>query len=191
MYVSKSKIYIRCMVSLRCKLFVADELKKLSIPYLAINLGEVILERHITEEENEKLNLGLKKRGLELMDTKKSILIEKIKNVVVEMVHYSDELPKVNFSEFVSEKLKHNYTYLANLFSETEGITIEHFIINHKIERVKELIIYDELNLSEIAWKMHYSSVAHLSNQFKRVTGLTPTFFKSLKHKKREMLEEV
>lgn len=179
------------MVSLRCKLFVADELKKLSIPYLAINLGEVILERHITEEENEKLNLGLKKRGLELMDTKKSRLIEKIKNVVVEMVHYSDELPKVNFSEFLSEKLKHNYTYLANLFSETQGITIEHFIINHKIERVKELIIYDELNLSEIAWKMHYSSVAHLSNQFKRVTGLTPTFFKSLKHKKREMLEEV
>ena len=116
---------------------------------------------------------------------KKSVLIEKIKDVVIEMVHYEDELPKVNFSDYLTEKLGYNYTYLANLFSETEGTTIEHFIIIHKIERVKELIIYDELNLTEIAWKLHYSSVSHLSNQFKKITGLTPSFFKSLKNKKR------
>ena len=125
------------------------------------------------------------------MDDKKSVLIEKIKDVVIEMVHYEDELPKVNFSDYLAEKLGYNYTYLANLFSETEGTTIEHFIIIHKIERVKELIIYDELNLTEIAWKLHYSSVAHLSNQFKKITGLTPSFFKSLKNKKRNNLENL
>jgi AraC-like DNA-binding protein len=107
------------------------------------------------------------------------------------MIHYTDELPKVNFSQYLSEKLNHDYTYLANLFSETEGITIEHYLILHKIERVKELIIYDELNLSEIAWKLHYSSVAHLSSQFKKITGLTPSFFKSLKDKRRNALENV
>ncbi|MBL7930231.1 MAG: helix-turn-helix transcriptional regulator [Bacteroidia bacterium] len=179
------------MVSMRCKLFVADVLEMLSIPYLAINLGEVILARKLAKQESEKLNLELKRRGLELMDKKKSILIEKIKTVVIEMVHYSDDPPKVNFSDYLSEKIKLNYAYLANLFSETEGITIEHFIILHKIERVKELIIYDELNLSEIAWKMHYSSAAHLSSQFKKVTGLTPTYFKSLKNKRRKLLEDV
>ena len=125
------------------------------------------------------------------MDDKKSVLIEKIKDVVIEMVHYDDELPKVNFSDYLTEKLGYNYTYLANLFSETEGTTIEHFIIIHKIERVKELIIYDELNLTEIAWKLHYSSVSHLSNQFKKITGLTPSFFKSLKDKKRSNLENL
>ena len=125
------------------------------------------------------------------MDDKKSVLIEKIKDIVIEMVHYEDELPKVNFSDYLTEKLGYNYTYLANLFSETEGTTIEHFIIIHKIERVKELIIYDELNLTEIAWKLHYSSVAHLSNQFKKVTGLTPSFFRSLKDKKRNNLENL
>jgi AraC-like DNA-binding protein len=126
-----------------------------------------------------------------LMDDKKSVLIEKIKDVVIEMVHYEDELPRVNFSDYLTEKLGYNYTYLANLFSETEGTTIEHFIIMHKIERVKELIIYDELNLTEIAWKLHYSSVSHLSNQFKKITGLTPSFFKSLKNKKRSNLENL
>ena len=125
------------------------------------------------------------------MDDKKSVLIEKIKDVIIEMVHYEEELPKVNFSDYLTDKLKYNYTYLANLFSETEGITIEHFIIIHKIERVKELIIYDELNLTEIAWKLHYSSVAHLSHQFKKITGLTPSFFKSLKDKKRNNLENL
>ena len=125
------------------------------------------------------------------MDDRRAMLIEKIKNVIIDLVHYTDELPKVNFSNYLSEKLKYDYTYLANLFSETEGTTIEHYIILHKIERIKELIIYNELTLTEIAWKLHYSSVAHLSNQFKKITGLTPTFFKSLKHKKRNTLENL
>jgi AraC-like DNA-binding protein len=118
-------------------------------------------------------------------------LIEKIKNVIIEMVHYSDEMIKINFSEYLSKKLNHNYTYLANLFSEVQGISIEQFIILHKIERIKELIIYGELNITEIAWKMNYSSVAHLSNQFKKVTGLSPSHFKQLKDKSRNPIEEV
>jgi AraC-like DNA-binding protein len=179
------------MVSLRCKMVVKDELKKLGINYLSINLGQVELLETINTTKLEQIRIALKKSGLELMDDKKSVLIEKIKDIIIEMVHYEDEMPKVNFSDYLADKLKYNYTYLANLFSETEGTTIEHFIIIHKIERVKELIIYDELNLTEIAWKLHYSSVAHLSNQFKKVTGLTPSFFKSLKNKKRNNLENL
>ena len=179
------------MVSLRCKMLVKEELEKLGIETKAINLGEVELLGNITKEQHEQIKIALLKSGLELMDDKRAMLIEKIKNVVIEMVHYADELPKTNFSDYLSGKLDLDYTYLANLFSETEGTTIEHFIILHKIERVKELIIYDELNLSEIAWRLHYSSVAHLSNQFKKITGLTPSYFKSLKHKKRNTLENV
>jgi AraC-like DNA-binding protein len=179
------------MVSLRCKMVVKEELKKLGIKYLTIDLGEVELFDKITGLQLEQIRAALKLSGLELMDDKKAVLIEKIKDVIIEMVHYEDELPRVNFSEYLAEKLNYNYTYLANLFSETEGITIEHYIIIHKIERVKELIIYDELNLTEIAWKLHYSSVAHLSHQFKKVTGLTPSFFKSLKDKKRNNLENL
>ena len=129
--------------------------------------------------------------GLELMDDKKSVLIQKIKNVVVELVHYSDEPLLVNFSEYLSKKLQHDYTYLANLFSEIQGTTIEKFIISHKIERVKELLVYDELTLSEISVQMHYSSVAYLSTQFKKVTGLTPSHFKQLKQKRRSMLDNM
>jgi len=179
------------MVSLRCKMVVKDELRKLGINYSNISLGQVELMEEISRSQLENVRTALKKSGLELMDDKKSVLIEKIKDVVIEMVHYEDELPKVNFSDYLTEKLGYNYTYLANLFSETEGTTIEHFIIIHKIERVKELIIYDELNLTEIAWKLHYSSVSHLSNQFKKITGLTPSFFKSLKDKKRSNLENL
>jgi AraC-like DNA-binding protein len=179
------------MVSLRCKMVVKDELRKLGISYSNISLGQVELAEEINRSQLEKIRTALKQSGLELMDDKKSVLIEKIKDVVIEMVHYEDELPKVNFSDYLTEKLGYNYTYLANLFSETEGTTIEHFIIIHKIERVKELIIYDELNLTEIAWKLHYSSVSHLSNQFKKITGLTPSFFKSLKDKKRSNLENL
>jgi AraC-like DNA-binding protein len=179
------------MVSLRCKLVVKDVLKNLGINYLSISLGQVELPGNVTRIQLEQIRTALKPSGLELMDDKKSVLIEKIKDIIIEMVHYEDELPKVNFSDYLAEKLNYNYTYLANLFSETEGTTIEHFIILHKIERVKELIIYDELNLTEIAWKLHYSSVAHLSNQFKKVTGLTPSFFKSLKIKKRDNLENL
>ena len=172
-------------------MLVKEELEKLGIEHRAINLGEVELLGTITQVQREEIKVALLRSGLELMDDKKAMLIEKIKNVIIEMVHYADELPKTNFSDYLSEKLGYDYTYLANLFSETEGTTIEHFMIRHKIEKVKELIIYDELNLSEIAWKLHYSSVAHLSNQFKKITGLTPSHFKNLKSKRRSTLEDV
>ena len=179
------------MVSLRCKIVVKEELKTLGLSYFSISLGEVELMKPIQPAEREKIRAALLRSGLELMDDKKSIIIEKIKDIIVEMVHYEEDLPKVNFSDYLSEKLNYSYTYLANLFSETEGTTIEHFIIIHKIERVKELIMYDELSFTEIADKLHYSSISHLSNQFKKITGLTPSFFKSLKDKKRNNLENL
>ena len=185
------KLYIKYMVSLRCKMMVKQELEKMGLHFITVELGDVDIKEHISEAQREELKMALLKSGLELMDDKKAILIEKIKNVVIEMIHYSDEVPKINFSNFLSEKLNYDYTYLANHFSEATGVTIEQFIIMHKIERVKELIIYNELNLTEIAYKLHYSSVAHLSNQFKKVTGLTPTFFKTLKKKRREVLENM
>lgn len=172
------------MVSLRCKLMVKEELKKLKIRFDAVDLGIVEIRCEITLEQREMLKENLLKSGLELLDNKKTILIEKIKNVIVEMVHYLDELPNMNYSDYVSEKLGYDYTYLSNLFSEVKGITLQQFIIIHKIERVKELLLYDEMNLTEIAYKLHYSSVAHLSNQFKKVTGLSPTFYKELKQKR-------
>lgn len=179
------------MVSIRCKMVVKEAFKKLGLHYITINLGEVKVLEQPTLKQREQLKTILFNSKLELMDDKKAILIERIKCVIVEMVHYTDELPKTNFSDYLSKKLSHDYTYLANIFSETQGITIEHFIITHKIERVKELIIYDELNLTEIADKLHYSGVAHLSSQFKKVTGLTPSFFKTMKNKKLTMLEDV
>ncbi len=179
------------MVSIRCKMIVKEELKKLGLHFILVNLGEAEIMENIDSELIQTLKMALLKWGFELMDDKKAILIEKIKNVIVEMVHYDDELPRTNFSDFLSSKLQYDYTYLSNLFSEVEGTTIEHFIIAHKIERIKELIMYDELNITEIAWKMNYSSVAHLSNQFKKVTGLTPTHFKQLKDKRRGAIEEV
>lgn len=167
---------------------VKSELEKLGLHYTRVDLGEVDLQGHITREQLTDLNNALLKSGLELMEDKKAILIERIKAVVIEMVHYEQELPRVNFSTYISQKLDLNYTYLANLFSETTGITIERYIIAHKIERVKELLLYDELTLTEISYRLNYSSVAHLSNQFKKTTGLTPTFYKGLKHKKRAFL---
>lgn len=172
-------------------MMVKDELERLGLHHTVVDLGEVEIKENITSEQREKLAIALKRSGLELMDDKKAMLIEKIKNVIIETIHYSDEALKVNFSDHLSEKLQYDYTYLANLFSEVESITIEHFIIKHKIERVKELLVYDELSLTEIAYKLHYSSVAHLSNQFKKVTGLTPTFFKHLKSKRLGGLENV
>jgi len=185
------KLYIKYMVSLRCKMMVKEELKKLGIKYVIVDLGMVEILEDISKKQREQLKVNLLKSGLELLDDKKSILIEKIKNVITEMVHYSDELPKVNYSEYISEKLGYDYTYLANTFSEVKGITIQQFIISHKIERVKELLLYDELNLTEISYKLHYSSVAHLSNQFKKVTGLSPSFYKLLKQKRMKNLENV
>lgn len=179
------------MVSIRCKILVKAELNKLGLHYRVVDLGEVEIEENITDEQHDQLKIALLKSGLELMDDKKAMLIEKIKNVVVEMVHYEDEFPKTKNSAYIGKKLNHNYTYLANLFSEATGTTIEHYIIIHKIERAKELIIYDELNLTEIAWKLNYSSVAHLSSQFKKITGLTPSFFKKLKTKRLTSLEDL
>ena len=185
------KLFIKYMVSNRCKMAVKEILKKLGLHFIVVELGEVEVMENLSAEQREELKSGLLDAGLELMDDKRAVLIEKIKNAIIEMVHYSEEPIKVNFSDYLSEKLKHDYTYLANLFSEVQGTTIEHFIINHKIERIKELIIYDELTISEIAWKMNYSSVAHLSNQFKKVTGLSPSHFKKMKVKRRNQIEDI
>jgi len=172
-------------------MLVKSELERLCLPYKTVELGEVELEDVISEEKREELKQALLPSGLVLMEDKKSILVEKIKTVIIEMIHYTDELPKVNFSVYIAEKLNLNYTYLANLFADVKGTTIEQFIIIHKIERVKELIIYDELSLTEIAAHMQYSSVAHLSKQFKKITGLTPSYFKQLKNKRRNPLEDL
>ncbi|WP_340104666.1 helix-turn-helix domain-containing protein [Rhodohalobacter sp. 8-1] len=184
------KLYIKYMVSLRCKMLVKSELEKLGLNCISVDLGMVEIKDDITEQQLETFNNNLKKSGLELLDDKKNILVEKIKAVIIEMIHYSDEVPKVNDSDYISEKLNYDYTYLSNTFSEVKGITIQQYIIQHKIEKVKELLIYDELTLTEIAYKLHYSSVAHLSNQFKKVTGLTPTYFKELKEKRQSNLED-
>ena len=171
-------------------MLVKEELKKLGLHFI-VDMGVADIMEDLTAEQREIIRVALLRSGLELMEDKKSVLIEKIKTVIIEMIHYSDEQVKINFSNYLSEKLGYDYTYMANLFSEIQGITIEKFIISHKIERVKELIIYDELTLTEIAWQMHYSSVAHLSNQFKKSTGLTPSHFKNLKIKRRNPIEEI
>jgi len=185
------KLFIKYMVSTRCKMVVKEELKKIGLHFVFVDLGEIEIMENITDEKRALLKKGLLNSGLELMEDKKAILIEKIKNVIIEMVHYSDEIPKVNYSDYISEKLNHDYTYLSNIFSEVKGMTIQQFIINHKIERAKELLLYDEYNLTEISYKLNYSSVAHLSNQFKKVTGLTPSHFKKLKEKRRNPIEEI
>jgi len=179
------------MVSNRCKIAVKEVLKKQGLHFIIVDLGEIDIMEDISSEQREQLNNALLKSGLELMDNKKAILIERIKNLIIEMVHHSNEIIKVNLSDYLSEKLDHDYTYMANLFSEVQGTTIAQFLILHKIERIKELIIYDELSISEIAWQMNYSSVAHLSNQFKKITGLTPSHFKNLKNKRRNPIEEI
>jgi AraC-like DNA-binding protein len=175
------KFYIKNMVCIRCKMIVKQELKRLSFHYIKVELGEVEIIEDVSAAQMMLFKSNLLKYGLELLDDKKSILIEKIKKVIVELIHYADEPTKENFSDYLSEKLNYDYTYMANLFSEVVGINIEHYIIMHKIERVKELLVYDELSLTEIADKLHYSSVAHLSNQFKKITGLTPSYFKKFK----------
>ena len=185
------KLYIKNMVCIRCKMVVRDELSKLGLHYTTVELGEADIVETISQEQHDLVKAALLRQGLELMDDKKSVLIQKIKNVIVELVHYTEEPLRVKFSEYLSQKLNHDYTYMANLFSEVQGITIEKFIISHKIERVKELLVYNELNLTEIANLMHYSSVAHLSAQFKKITGLTPSHFRQLKEKRRSMLDDV
>jgi AraC-like DNA-binding protein len=179
------------MVSARCKMAVKEVLSSLGLHFIVVDLGEVDIMEDLTTEQRNLLRAGLANSGLELMDDKKAILIEKIKNVIIELIHYSNEQPKINYSDYISEKMNLDYTYLSNIFSQVKGITIQQFIIIHKIERVKELLLYDELNLTEISYKLNYSSVAHLSNQFKKVTGLSPSHFQKLKGKGRNPLEEI
>ena len=184
-------IYIKFMVSNRCKMLVKAELKKLGFHFIVVDMGIFDIMENIDNVQREQLRAALLESGFELLDNKKAMLIEKIRNTVIEMVHYREELSIINFSEYLSEKLDHDYTYISNLFSEVQGITIEKFVISLKIERVKELIMYNELNLTEIAWMMHFSSVAQLSNQFKKVTGLTPSRLRQMKNKRRNPIEEI
>jgi AraC-like DNA-binding protein len=179
------------MVSLRCKSVVKQELHKIGLHCVNVDLGTIEIRESITDVQRELLRKNLMATGLVLLDDKRKILIAKIKAVIIEMIHYTDELPKVNYSDYISEKLGYDYTYLANTFSEVKGLTIQQFIIINKIERVKELLLYEELNLTEISYKLHYSSVAHLSNQFKKITGLSPSYYKSLKKKRFENLEDL
>ena len=179
------------MVCIRCQMVVKSELERLGLRYIYVRIGEAEIIDTISPLQLEQLDIALKKSGLLLMDNKKSILVEKTKSAIIELVHYTEEQIRVNLSDYLREKLNYDYTYLANLFAEVKGITIEKFYLTHKIEKVKELIVYDELNLTEIAYKMHYSSVAHMSNQFKKFTGLTPSHFKKLKKKRRDTLENV
>lgn len=185
------KLYIKYMVSNRCKIAVKDELKKLGLHFVMVELGEVEIMENLSDEARERVKTTLSSVGFELIDDKRSVLIERVKNTIIEMIYHSNDVIKIKFSNYLSKKLNYNYTYLANLFSEVQGITIEQFIISHKIEKIKELIIYGELSISEIAWKMNYSSAAHLSNQFKKMVGLPPSHFKQLKEKRRRPIDEV
>ena len=179
------------MVSLRCIMIVKSALTGMDLHFTTVELGEVEILEELDEQKYSQLRSALQFYGLELMEDKKSILIEKIKNIIVQMVHYSDEPIKVNFSDYLTSKLNYDYNYLSNLFSEVKGTTIEHYIIAHKIERAKELLIYDQLTLTEIAYQLNYSGVSHLSRQFKRITGLTPSFFKQMEHKRLKAREDL
>jgi len=183
------KLYIKNMVSYRCIMMVGSAFTKHGIQFTRVNLGVVDISDNISMHQYHQIKIALLEMGLELIDDKKSMLIEKIKNVIIDLIHYSNEELETNFSDYLSIKLQYDYTYLSNLFSEVEGFTIEKFIISHKIDMVKELIEYDEFNLTEISRKLHYSSVAHLSNQFKKVTGFTPTHYKQLNQLRRTVHE--
>lgn len=175
------KIYIKNMVCIRCKLAVKNELEKLGLHHTRVELGETEILEDLSAELRYKLSDSLNKIGLELIEDKKSILVEKVKTTIIDLIYYRDNQIRTNLSDYLKEKLNYNYTSLSHLFSEIKGTTIERFYLTQKVERVKELLIYDELNLSDIAFKLNYSSVAHLSNQFKKITGLTPSNFKNLR----------
>lgn len=185
------KLYIKNMVCRRCKMAVLSELDKLGLKPLSVELGEVELSAPISEEQKQLLSKGLYALGFELIDDKKSKVIEKIKNLIVELVHFKDNDLKTNLSHYLSDNLGQEYSALSNLFSDVEGITIEQYFISQKIEKVKELLMYNELSLSEIAYQLNYSSISHLSRQFKKVTGLTPTYFRNLKDRKRKQIEDL
>lgn len=179
------------MVSHRCKMMVKKELKKLGLHCVTVDLGLIEIFEDITPEQKKQLKTNLKKSGLELLDDKRSILVESIKVLIIEMIHYNDEEAIINYSDYISEKLGYDYTYLANVFSEVKGITIQQYIILNKIERAKEIILYDQLSLKEIAYKLNYSSLSHFSKQFKRITGLTPAYYRELASKRRKNLEDL
>ncbi|MBW8324440.1 MAG: helix-turn-helix domain-containing protein [Prolixibacteraceae bacterium] len=185
------KLHIKNMVSNRCKMIVKSELEKLGLHFMVLGLGEVEIMETLSDERQTLLNDRLNEWGLSLINDKKSVMIEKIKNTIIELIHYTDEQIKINFSDYLSQKLNYDYTYLSNIFKENQGTTIEHFLLTHRIEKAKELLVYDELNVTEIADKLHFSNVAHLSNQFKKMTGLTPSYYKHLKLKRRNPLENV
>ena len=184
-------LYIKNMVCNRCILVVKQELERLSIEHRNVTLGEVETVSQIPQEKIKQLSINLAAQGFELLDNARQQLTEKIKNIIIQQVHYNEEQNLHNYSEILPKSLHKDYSYLSSLFSNVEGITIEKYIIHQKIERVKELIIYDELTLSEIAFKQGYSSVAHLSNQFKKVTGLTPSYFKQVGQQKRKPLDNI
>ncbi|WP_029904492.1 AraC family transcriptional regulator [Prevotella sp. 10(H)] len=188
---NKEVLYIKNMVCNRCIMVVESELKKLGVEPFSVELGEVQLESALTKEQKEQLTERLESLGFSLIDDRKGRLIEQVKTLIVELVHYNNNDLKINLSDYISEKLHHDYNYISNLFSEVEGTTIEKYFIAQKIEKVKELLVYDELTLNEIAFKLNYSSVAHLSAQFKKVTGLTPSHFKQVKTNKRKPLDKV
>ena len=179
------------MVCGRCKMVVKSELDKLGLQTIAVELGEVELQDDITDSQKEILLKNLQALGFDFIDDKKSKTIEKIKNLIVDLVHHKNSELKVNLSDYLVENLNQDYSALSNLFSEIENTTIEKYFISQKIEKVKELLIYNELSLSEIADMLNYSNVAHLSNQFKKITGFTPTYFKQLKDKKRIQIENI
>nr|WP_315151343.1 AraC family transcriptional regulator [uncultured Flavobacterium sp.] len=184
-------LFIKNMVCNRCIMVVQNELDKLGLAVKNIKLGEVTLDKEPTAEEKDKLDKALVLLGFELIDDKKSRIIEKIKNIIIELVHHQNNDAKTNLSDVLSSQLHHDYNYLSNLFSEVEGTTIEKYFIAQKIEKVKELLVYNELSLSEISFRLNYSSVAYLSNQFKKVTGLTPSYFKQIRDDKRKPLDKV
>lgn len=185
------RIHIKNMVCDRCKLVVRNELEKMGYHPVSVELGEAVLDREISPGEKKALDDRLHSLGFAIIDDKKSRLIEQIKKQIIELVHRKNSRLSTNLSDYLSSRLNHDYNYITNLFSEVEGTTIEKYFIAQKIEKVKELLVYDELTLSEIAWEMNYSSVAHLSSQFKKVTGLTPSHFRQIREQKRKPLDQV
>jgi len=180
--IENMKLYIKNMVCSRCKMIVKAELDKIGVQYVTVELGEVNITKKITTLQRTQLYARLQQSGLELIDDGKNDLIEQLKRAIVDLEHNSDEDLKTSFSDFISLRVNDNFISLNTLFAEIKGITIEKYIIRHKIDRIKELLVYDDLNLADIAFKMHYSNVAQLSSQFKRITGLTPSHFRQLRH---------
>ena len=185
------KLYIKYILSVQCKKEMKDQLDELGLHYGELERGELEITEDVKHDQLEQLKTGLINLGVELMDDKKALLVQNIKKVIIDIIQNTDSQPKTNLSVYLSETLNYDYSYISSLFSEITGTTIEQFMINQKIERVKELLMIDEMNLTQISYLLNYSSVAHLSNQFKKVTGLTPTHFKQLKDKLRSPIEEI